>query len=283
MRAITRIVSAAAAAALAVTLTACSSSDEKTPDDAKATGQATASEKPADDADKGSAGGLTAENFHEVLAASIADGTSYRMSMSTSSDAGAASTIEGEVVITDAGPAMSMTTNDAGVDMTIIMVDDAYYMNMGEMTQGKFVKIDLNDPSNPLGSSVGSLKDLTDPSKSLEMFKDSVKSVEKVGEEDVDGTSATHYVVTLDSSAVSDSLAGIDPSAQPSLPAEFVYDFWVDDENRPVKMTSETMGTTSDIRYYDWNDSSISVTAPSADQISELDFSELLGGATTEG
>lgn len=288
MRAITRIVGAAAAAALAVTLTACSSSDEKAADDTKATGQAAESEKPESDDtsddkgdDKGSKGGLDAGNFHEVLAAALSSGASYRTSI-TMSGAGAASTMEGEVEITDAGAAMAMTTTEGGVEMSIVVVDGAYYMNMGDLTEGKFVKIDLTDPTNPF-SSLGSLADMSDPSKSLDMFKDSVKSVENAGKEDVDGTSATHYVVTVDSSAISKSLSGVDPSAQPSLPAEFVYDFWVDGDDRPVKITSEVMGSTTDTRYYDWNDSSISVEAPSADQISELDFAELLGGGLPQG
>ncbi len=281
MRAITRIVSAAAAAALAVTLTACSSSDDAAPGDT-ATGEPSASQQAAGSGDKGSTGGLSAENFHEVLAAAVESGTSYRMSMSSSAT-GAASTVEAEVVISDAGPAMSMTTSDAGVDMEVVMVDDAYYMNLGEITQGKFVKIDLNDSSNPLGSSVGSLQDLMDPKNSLGVFEDSVTSVEKVGEEEVDGASTTHYVVTVDSSSVSAALSGVSPSAAPSVPAEFVYDFWVDADNRPVKMTSDIMGSYTEILYSDWNDPSISVEAPSADQVTDLDFSELMGLGSTEG
>src|SRR5690606_26148875 len=109
------------------------------------------------------------------------------------------------------------------------------------------------------------------------------KSAENAGKEDVDGTSATHYPVTVDSSAISKSLSGVHPPAQPSLPAEFGYDLGVDGGDRPGQSTAEVMGSPTDTRHHAGNAASIPVEARSADQISELDFAALLGGGLPQG
>ncbi|AEI13549.1 LolA-like protein [Cellulomonas gilvus] len=285
MRAIHRIVSAGAAAALALTLTACGGSDDTTPDDAPSSGGAVATE-PADDetseAPEPSGDELTAENFADVLAASVADGVSYRMTMEMTSDnADVSSTSEAEVEMLDGSPAMRMTSTSMGIETETILLDGVYYMNLGEMTGGKFLKIDASDPDNPFAESVQGLDDAADPAKSIEAFKDSIESLEKVGEEDVDGVPTTHYRLVVDSSAMSEQLAGLTggEGTAPSLPATFDYDIWVDGDNRLAKMETEVMGSTVVTTYSDWNDSSIKVTAPSADEITTEDPFASLGGS----
>jgi len=288
MRAITRVVGASAAAVLALTLAGCGSSDDgASPATSSSDTTSATDQKPTsapDDEKDAPSGDLTADTFYTVLASSMQEGTSYRMT-TTTSGSGITSTVKGAVVITDGVPAMSMTMSGSGFDSTIVLVDNTYYMNMGELTGGKFMVIDLSDPSNPLGASLGSIEDLSNPEKSISLFKDTVKSVEKVGQEDVGGVSATHYKVALDgsaaASAVTEALGGEDPTALPSMPAEFVYDFWVDGDGRPAKMSTAIGGISTEATYSDWNDSSITVEKPSADQLSDLSFEDLLGGASS--
>jgi len=290
MRAITRVVGASAAAALALTLAACGSSDDGSsadPSGDTTTSSARTEDTPTstpDDEKEAASGDLTADSFYTVLASAMQDGTSYRTT-TTTSGLGISSTVQGAVVITDGVPAMSMTMSGGGVDSQIVLVDNTYYMNMGELSGGKFLVIDLADSSNPLGASLGSVKDLGDPEKSISMLKDTVTSVEKVGQEDVGGVSATHYKVALDASAaagsVIDALGDADPTGLSSLPTEFVYDFWVDGDGRPAKMATEFGGVSTEATYSDWNDPSIKVEKPSGDQLSDLTFQDLLGGASS--
>lgn len=289
MRAITRVVGASAAAALALTLAACGSSDDGSsadPSGDTTTSSARTEDTPTstpDDEKEAASGDLTADSFYTVLASAMQDGTSYPTT--TTSGLGISSTVQGAVVITDGVPAMSMTMSGGGVDSQIVLVDNTYYMNMGELSGGKFLVIDLADSSNPLGASLGSVKDLGDPEKSISMLKDTVTSVEKVGQEDVGGVSATHYKVALDGSAaaasVIDALGDADPTGLSSLPTEFVYDFWVDGDGRPAKMATEFGGVSTEATYSDWNDPSIKVEKPSGDQLSDLTFQDLLGGASS--
>ena len=202
--------------------------------------------------------------------------------MSTSTTLGeVATTTSADVVIDDAGKlTMKMVSSAMGIESTTIMLGDAMYMNMGELSQGKYIKIDLDDPNNPMAGSLTSMEDLADPAKSVESLRDSMLDLEKVGEEEVGGVSATHYKATIDtseSSALQDML-GEEGSALASLPASLSYDLWVDGDNRLLKMTMDAMGVVVETTYSDWNDPSITVEAPSADEIIDEDLLGLGGG-----
>lgn len=105
----------------------------------------------------------------------------------------------------------------------------------------------------------------------------SVLDVEKVGLEEVDGQPATGYVVTADTvgqmsvieESLGDSFAEVLESM--SLPPTMTTHYWTDSQNRPLKQTGTFAGLDLTMLWSGWDDPSIVVEAPPADQISDID------------
>ncbi len=275
MRAITRIVGTGAAAVLALSLAACGSDSGPSEQETKAPAGTSATPAPEKDDDGGEE--ITAETLYSALASQVGKDTSYRM---TSTTPGAAGTFEGVVVVKGGKTSMSIVSEAAGAKTRIVLTDGAYYMDLGEMSDNKFIKIDLSDETNPFGAMLGPIEDMGDLSKSFAGFKDSVESIKKVGEEDLDGVSTTHYVVTVDPSAAVAAMGdGTVPTDAASALEDVAYDLWLDDENRPAKMVIDIAGEKMTTTYTDWNDSSLTVVAPSGDELSPLTWEELMSGS----
>lgn len=279
MRAITRITGAAAAVALALALAGCSdsSNDGATPAQTAAS-QGSDQDSPTADAgdDDDAAGGeLTAENFADVLASSIQGNTRYRMT-TTTTGSGVKTTSVTEVQVKDGKAATRTVTETMGQETTIVTVDSDYYMNLGPLTDNKFYKLDIGAEGGDLAKSLADMAKNISPEQSIQMVKDSIESVELVGEEDVAGIPTTHYALTLDLSAMGGALGeqlGQEPeaSAAPSIPTSITSDYWVDEENRIVKTSTEVMGFTTESVYSDWDDESIKIEAPSGDELTDKD------------
>lgn len=276
MRAITRITGAAAAAALALALTACSdtSNDADAPAQ-NATTQGSEQESPPAD-DEGDAGAeLTAENFAEVMASSMQGNTRYRMT-TTTSGSGVESSSVTEVHVKDGKASTRTVSKTMGQETTIVSVDSDFYMNLGPLTDNKFFKLDLGSEGGEMAKSLMDMAQSIGPEQAVEMMKDSIESVELVGEEDVAGIPTTHYELTLDLSSMGDALGqqlGQDSGATalPTDATSITSDYWVDEENRIVKTSTEMMGFTTESVYSDWDDESIVIEAPSADEITDKD------------
>ena len=117
------------------------------------------------------------------------------------------------------------------------LIDQVLYMSMPMIDpSGKFFKIDLNDPDNPMADSLGDL-DTFDPKSTLETFGKGVNSVKVIGNETIDGDETTHYVVTSDSKYLTESLGGSKSGVD--LPKEFTYDIWLDGDGRMRKLISD--------------------------------------------
>ena len=99
---------------------------------------------------------------------------------------------------------MDMDMGSAGpATMKMLLVDGVLYMNFGQVTKGKYAKIDLEDEDNPLGQQFSQLADQMDPSKQLEQFKKAVTSFEKKGKpKRLDGVEAQPYEVVVDTSKI---------------------------------------------------------------------------------
>jgi hypothetical protein len=278
MRAITRITGAAAAVALALALTACSDSsdDAGTPAETAATQGSDQDSPPADDgADDAAGSELTAENFAEVMAASMQANTRYRMT-TTTSGSGVESTSVTEVHVKDGKAATRTVTETMGQETTIVTVDSDYYMNLGPLTDNKFFKLDLGAEGGEMAKSLAEMAQSISPEQGLEMMKDSIESVEVVGQEDVAGIPTTHYALTLDLSAIGEALGqelGQDagPTALPTDATSITSDYWVDEDNRIVKTSTEVMGFTTESVYSDWDDESIVIEAPSGAELTDKD------------
>jgi|GEM_PF-669922 len=177
--------------------------------------------------------------------------------------------------------AMDATMSISGQKIEMRMVDNVMYMQMpGLSTGGKWMKLDLSDLSK-LG--MGSLGSMTDPSQMIANYAKYVKSAKLVGDEQVDGVSTKHYSFTVDakgeiSSMMSGSLAS---QAAGSVPDTLTVDEWIDDQNRPVQISTDmgSLGTMT-MKLSDF-DTAVDVQAPPAADVTDMsDMLSQMGGST---
>ena len=257
-----RTLAALAAAPLLVTgLVACGGDDSEPEADASAsdTSQAVAES----DADAGDS--VEPADFADRLADGFANITTAHTTMKgdfgTSSMSG-----EGDVDYSGDTPAVAMTMSSevfGADDAEVRLVDGVMYLDIGGLTQGKFWKLDLDDPDSPFGA----LGSQLDPKSSVEVLEKGLKSVTYVGAED----SLDHYTATVDPQALVDHMGGaMGSEAAPSLPDSFEYDVWLDDENRVNKLTT-TMGDVGSVEMTlsDFG-AEVDIEAPPADDITEM-------------
>lgn len=180
--------------------------------------------------------------------------------------AGSAMTAEGQIDYSTNPPAQHMTMGMPGGagSFEMIIVDGQSYMNMGEMTGGKWALIDPNMPGMEAATQP------QDPLEQMRALENAIVNVTTVGEEDIDGVSTTHYEVTVDTTKMP-AQEGIDTAG--ALPPEITYDIWLDGEGRPSQTVFElesqgmTVGTTMNLFSFG---EPVEITAPPADQITEM-------------
>lgn len=249
---------AAAALAAALTLGACGSDGGSSDEPRPAAGSAEA--EPA---------ALTADTFAEEVAKAQVEAGSAHVTMSVQAG-GQEVTAEGDAVIGDsaADTAMTMTmeTGETGT-MDMVLVDETIYMNMGALTDGKFVKIDLTDTSNPVGQQYSQMLGQIDPGAQLEELQAALSDFEKAGEpKRIDGVEAQPYVITIDTARLAEVAEG---QAVAGLPDTVEYTMWIGPDNLLRRMESTTVGKVV-VDYTDWGQD-VDVTAPPAGKISDKD------------
>lgn len=202
--------------------------------------------------------------FLEDMREGIEGFTTAHVTMDIAADAGDMSG-EGDMELTDGKLAMAMEMSMAALgdgNVEVRLVDGFMYMKMPGQPDGKFIKMDLSDPSGPLGN-LGGLTDAFDPSKSFDMFSEGLTKVVDLGEDDLDGEVLDHYRLTIDTSKVKafDGLPG-----GGSIPKTLEYDMWVDDDfrMRGIDMDLPTGKTT--VRYTDLGEP-VDIEAPPASQV----------------
>jgi hypothetical protein len=255
-----RVVAAAAAPTLLVAgLTACGSGS----DSADETGGADdASQTTGDEPTPGEK--VDAAAFAEDLKASFEDATTASMTMEIGTGGGEPLKAEGQVDYSADPAEMAMTMDmaamgsDGSIDMRI--VDGIMYMNMGSMTNDKFVRYDLNDPAS-LPPEMQGLADQMDPLAAFADFGDAVKTVTFVGQEEVDGEDLDHYTLVMDTAEIPDLQ---DLPDEAGIPDEIAYDAWFDDDFlfRQMKMRMDMATSVSvDAKFFDWGES-VDIEAP---------------------
>jgi hypothetical protein len=250
-----------------MTLSACGDKDDPAAD--------TSSSKPA------AANGvtLTKANFTQVLADSQVKAKSAHVDM-TIGVGGQSLKAQGDVAVgaSPADGAMTMTM-DMGSSMRLEMrlVDQVLYMNMGQATANKFVKVDLTDDSNPLTKQYGQIMDQMDPAKQIEQLKPAITSFEKKGApKTLDGVKAQPYVVTVDTSKVK-AFADLPAASKSQVPDTIVYTMYIGSDDLPRRMEFDLAGSKSTIDYSKWGEP-VDIKAPAAGEISDKDPSALMGG-----
>ena len=171
-----------------------------------------------------------------------------------------------------ASVAMTMTSPMGGGDMDIRLVDGIMYISMGELTQGKFMKIDPSDPKGPLaGLGMDGMLDQMDPGKALANLEGGISEVTYVGEED----DLDHYELTVDMQAMLEQMGSeLPPSAESEMPETITYDLWLDDEGRFTKLSMDDLPMGGDsgsmeMTVSGWGEE-VDIEAPPANQVTEM-------------
>jgi hypothetical protein len=171
------------------------------------------------------------------------------------------------------------------------VVDGVIYMNLGsfpgapESVAGKWIKLDpeqLEAQGGMLGDVAGQTE-TNSPKQGLEYLQGLSGDVQDLGQEDVNGVTATHYRATIDYAKVLDQLPNASAETRDALGklGTVPADLWIDDQDRVVKVhmtidaggfgagagTAELTMELSDFG------TPVDVQAPPADQT--VDFSEL--------
>lgn len=176
------------------------------------------------------------------------------------------STSEGDMDFSSDPPSMDVTMNapDMGGEMHMVLLDDVIYMRMGDLSNGKYIKLDLNDPENLMG---GEMTAQLDPRSSLTTMKEAVTEVSYLGRTSLDGDQVEQYRAVIDPAKMfedEDVPAG-------SIPKRMTYEVWMDDDNR-VRQVMTRAGKqlgTSTITYSDWG-KKVTVKAPPASQVEDM-------------
>ncbi len=236
------------------------------------------------DSTSGDGGGkatLTQANFARTLTDSQTNAKSTHIDM-TIGVGGQSFKAQGDVAIgkSAADTAVGMTMDLGSVKADMRLVDEVFYINVGQLSENKFLKVDLTDKKNPFAQQYGQIMDQIDPSKQMQQFKDAMKSFTKKGEpQKIDGVEAQPYLVTVDTSKVK-AYQDLPETSRAQLPATIEYTMFIGPDNLPRRMEFDLAGSKSTVDYSNWGDS-VDIKAPSADEISDKDLSQL--GAPAAG
>lgn len=256
-------------------LAACGNSDSTNAADPQAKSPSSSSP----DADRSSApAGSTATpaagakissgDYLQLLKDSMSKTSTVKVAM-TGDVSGGSYTMKGAMDLTGDDPAMDITMDMSsaglsGVEMRL--VDRTMYMSMGSMTQGKFVKFDLDDPNGPLGS-MGKTLDQLDPGKFVsQMGPGAFRGITFVGSDQY----GRHFHATAVTAKSTAQLQGLPSSATANLPKTMGYDIWLDSEGRLSRVVvSVPRFMKMTMRYTDYG-ADVNITAPPASQITTI-------------
>lgn len=179
--------------------------------------------------------------------------------------------------------AMAMTV-DSGTGglgtVELRLVDRAFYISLGALTQNKFAKIDLTDKSNPIARQYGSILENVDPARQVRQYEDAITKFDASGEAtEIDGVEAQPYRITVDPSKA-EQLKQLDPAA---LPESITFTLYVGPDDLPRRMVSQMpspSGTTKlQLDYTRWGEK-VTIMAPSKAKITEDSLLDRLGEST---
>ncbi|MGO3147545.1 MAG: hypothetical protein ACTIJ6_07685 [Leucobacter sp.] len=208
---------------------------------------------------------LTVENFAERISkAQLEAGTVHsEMSMTLGEQA---QTMSSDLQLAEDPSQMKMNmTMTAPSAMEIRLVDSVMYMNMGEMTQNKFIATDLNSPE---AAQYASMLSQSNPQEQMELFASAVQDFQVSDETvEIDGVDTYEYTLTLDTATL---LEGQNvPTEGVEMPETVNYVMNIGADDLPRLMISDMGGTQTEMTYTKWGEE-VSIEAPSADELIEM-------------
>jgi hypothetical protein len=221
----------------------------------------------AEEVDRTEGEEISAEDFTALMVAAFDKATTADVTMQMTAGGQEIESV-GQADYSTSPPSMRMEMSGIGGmgEMTMIMVDNVIYMKVAQMSE-KFIKLDLDDPANPMGDSfTGQL----DPRAQAEVIEAGLVTATYVGEEDVDGDDLDRYTAVVDSQAMFEQME-LDPAAAGALPEEITYDLWFDDEGRFAQMAVDMGATAGEvlIRFENWG-TDVEIEAPKPSEVTDM-------------
>ncbi|MBL0886581.1 hypothetical protein [Myceligenerans indicum] len=262
----------------AAALTACQSQAD-TPDLTAASDGATATATAESEATEAGYAALSVSDFVDRSTAAQAAMSTMRYT-ATFSGAGAEAqsmldaTMKGAMVagdtVAETALQMSMDIEEANIDM--ILVDGDFYMNMGPITQGKYMHVSGEDSAAAELDGMMEQLEQANIAGQAEAMDGAVSEVTEVGTETINGIETHHYTVVVDLSKAKDLEAlGVDKSMAEEM-GSMEFEYFLDDDDVPHRVISKMVEDGQDfVVTVDITDQGepIEITAPPADQTIE--------------
>lgn len=206
--------------------------------------------------------------FFRTVADAQADARTSHVSMKIEAN-GQSVTAEGDVSLgkTAADTSMAMTA-DLGVlglgSTSMVLADRVLFVNPGAMSDHKYIRIALDDTSNPIARRLAAIADQIDPSQQLKQLEDSVRSMRPSGAPvTIDGVQAQPYELQLDTSTIP-GLAEKAPGAD--IPTTITCTVHIGSDDLLRRVTSTVAGTSVTADFSRWG-SAVDVQPPPDDQV----------------
>ncbi|MGD8167569.1 hypothetical protein ACEXOS_010145 [Herbiconiux sp. P16] len=210
---------------------------------------------------------LTQADFVTSIQSGRSDATSVHYTMSMTS-AGQTTDASGDISFGAPGSIPSLSMAMSVPDIASIdarLVDGTLYANLGELSQGKFIALAMDDASNPFVGSFAAIRDAADPTAVVGRLKDAILSVEPSGPAiPLDGVDATPYTLVVDSAALTGALSAADQAAIAGQ--QLTYQFWIGPDMLVRRMSFDFAGTAATMTFERWGQP-VSIEPPPADQI----------------
>jgi hypothetical protein len=208
--------------------------------------------------------------FDKVVAAEAKSGSSH-VSMTLTTPANQTIKSRGQMIYgrkpSDTAMAMTVAGQQQGLgSVEVRLVDQAFYIRLGELTQGKFAKIDLTDEDNPIARQYGDLIENIDPGRQVRQYKNAVTKFDNTGDTvKIDNVETVPYKITIDPSKTKQF-----KNTTKNLPKSITFVLYVGPDDLPRRMTSAMPGASGESRlrmgYSHWGEKVV-IEAPNKSNI----------------
>lgn len=174
----------------------------------------------------------------------------------------------GDVVLVDDPSRMKMSMTMPG-SMELRLIDGETYLNLGQLTGGKFFTRS-KDSSSPLFAQLGTALEQVDLGKQLAVFEAALKDfTADEGAETIDGVKTTKYTLTLDTKELLAAQGAAAPGeALAQLGDTVTYDLYAGPDDLPRRLVMDAAGTAVTMEFSKWGEPA-DIVAPAPDQITD--------------
>lgn len=269
-----QLAAATSAALLVLGLSACSSDDDKkaADPDTSATPSATSKESVAP------ASAEQVAQLEALTAAQARAGTAHVvMTLGAAAQEIKAS---GDLKLGkgDEAAAMAVDVEMAGnqdYSLSMILLDRALFVNLGQITGNKYGKVDLDDKlDETVAIQFTPLAEQLDPTRQLDRLAPALTSFEQNGEpQEIDGVQTQPYEVVLDAKKI----PGMENPPK-DAPKTVTYTLFVGPDQLVRRVSTGADGAKVQADYTRWGEP-VTIKAPKDSQISATALDQLRGGA----